>query len=261
MNKKYILILCSEEGSSLVSFAGQYNRFFAQERMAHDVNIVSDVIFKNGYTPLVVSFHEDARYLKVSTRYKTYLDKNIALSNRLEVSKYVNEIAGIALVGVPGKSGSGAFIDGTNNKLGWHDYLINHKTVSEAELFATYFGNYNIPIIFASGCNITMGQDRKSFSDIPLVVTKKTINIDLAESLPEDEIDKLLKDKMQEAITKIDSFKPFKVNMPLTITIVFNRTDYCDDALQFSNYKFKRIDARTLEKQIDSFSSINDFLY
>ena len=261
MNKKYILILCSEEGASLVSYVGQYNHFFAQERMAHDVNIVSKVIADYGYVPLLISFHEDVRYLKVSTRYKNYINKNVVLTTMHEIKKYIDAIAGVALVGLPGKSGSGAFIDGTVNKLGWHDYLINRKTLSEAELFAIYFGFFNIPIIFASGCDVAVSQDKESFPEIPLVTTKRTINRNLAEPISEGQIDSLLESKMKESLNRIDAFNPLKYETPLTIRIIFNRTDYCDDALQFSNYRFNRIDARTLEKNIDSFDSINDFLY
>ena len=261
MKKKYILILCSEEGASLVSYIGQYNSFFAQERMSHDINVASKVISDNGYTPLLISFHEDARYLKVSSRYKNQIDKNIIVTTMYEVNKYESEIAGLVLLGLPGQSGSGAFIDGTNNKLGWHDYLINHKAISEADLFAIYFGFNDIPVIFASGCDITCKQDKISFPNVPFVITKKTLNRNLASCISEQEVDSLLETKIKEALEKIDSFKPMKVDMPLTITIVCNRTDYCDDALQFSNYRFTRVDARTLEKTIDSFNSINDFLY
>ena len=261
MNKKYILILVSEEGISLVSYLGQYNSFYSQERLSHDINVVSRVIIDNGYIPLLISFHEDPRYLKVSCRYKDQIDKNIIVTNMFDVKQYLDDIKGMAYVGLPGKSGSGAFIDGTKNNLGWHDYSINHKTLSEAELFAIYFGFYHIPVIFASGCNIAMEQDKQIFPNIPLVTTKKTINRNYAFCYEEKEVDLALQNKMQEAIDRIDEFKAVELNLPITITIVFNRTDYCEDALQFSNYKFKRIGARTLEKEIASFNSINDFLY
>ena len=261
MKKKYILILCSEEGSSLVSYIGQYNSFFAQERMSHDIDTVSKVINDNGYTPLLISFHEDARYLKVSSRYKKQIDKSIIVTTMYEVKQYINDVAGLVLLGLPGRSGSGAFIDGTNNKLGWHDYLINHKAISEAELFAIYFGFDNIPVIFASGCDVAMRQDKESFPDIPLATTKIAINRNLASCLSEKEVDLLLKSKIQEALNKIVTFKPMKLDLPLTVTIVFNRTDYCDDALQFNNYRLARVDARTLEKEIKEVTSINDFVF
>ena len=228
--------------------------------MSFDVNIASKVIKDKGYQPLLISFHEN-RYFAVSALYKNYVDKDIVVITFNDVLKYMKDIAGVVLIGISGQSGTGAFIDGTNNNLGWHDYLINHKPISESALYAYYFGYYHVPIIFTSGCYLAVSQNTVDFPNATHVITKMAKNRNLAYCLPEEEIVSLLTTRVGEAIDNIALCRPFETKLPLTITIVFNRTDYCDQALRDSNYNFKRLNARTLEKELNDFNSIYNFIY
>ena len=164
------------------------------------------------------------------------------------------EISAFAEVGLHAMAGAeNAFLEHTQSSKTWFDYKINGISCGELIQGAAYVGNYGIPMIFISGDEAACKEASEFIPGIVTANVKKANGRNKAISLPADEARKLIREKSKESIAKINAIKPYKIDLPATIEVTFQRTDYCDDAAKNN----ERIGSRTIKKVI---TEITDFM-
>ena len=164
------------------------------------------------------------------------------------------EINAFAEVGLHAMAGAeNAFLEHTQSSKTWYDYKINGVSCGELIQGAAYVGNYGIPVIFVSGDEAACKEANDFIPGILTAAVKKANGRNNAISLPTEESRKLIHDKAIEAVNKITEFSPYKIELPATIEVTFQRTDYCDDAAKNN----ERIGSRTIRKVINE---ITDFM-
>lgn len=156
-----------------------------------------------------------------------------------------NTFNGVMIIGAHAKEGTaGAVISHTVWGTKFFDIKLNGISVSETILNAIIAGEYNVPVIFVAGDQFITEEAKKILGDIEVVVTKESIGWLSAKTRHPKKVYEDIKEKCKKAVLKIKDFKPYKINTPIKMEIVFKNT-YDAEALSFIP-GFKRIDGHTV---------------
>ena len=174
---------------------------------------------------------------------------------RLEWQDLLKEgkIDACALVGMHAMAGAeNAFIDHTQSEARWFDYSINGISCGELVQLAAFAGAFGVPVIMASGDVAAEKEFRKFIGDKALFATvKKAIKRNVAITEDVDRSRESIYECAKNSIALIKDIKPYKVNLPAEVRVVFQRPDYCDDAAE----RYERIDSRTVRKSVEKIES------
>lgn len=258
---KNIIIFCRQEGVSGMGYVGNCNTELSARLMAEEINSVAALIVSYGYEAILCNAHAYG-FVASSLFYKTYLSEDVKEITTAELNAYTENCSGVMLVGMTAKAGTAnAFMAGTWNHLGWHDYYINGKPIGEIGIYKTYFDYKNIPVIFVSGDRAACTEALMLIKSVAVSETKTARFRNVADCY--DKIDVLLKTKaaVKLALDNIGTARADELTLPLTVRIDYNRTDFCDDAYVQSNYSLTRLGARTLEKKIEKIERLNDLVF
>ncbi len=139
---------------------------------------------------------------------------------------------------------------------------LNGNPVTEGAWNAAIAGNFNVPVVFASGDNAAIAEIRSAIGNIEAVETKKTLGFHSAETLTPEASQKLIREKAAAALKDISKWKPYRVADPITVSISF-KSIMPVEAASFLKQTFTRIDSHTLRfnaKDMPEASDILEFL-
>ena len=160
-------------------------------------------------------------------------------------------------IGAHAKAGTiGGFLDHTISSRHCFKHKINDKEVGEVELHAILCGAYDVPVVLCSGDDIVCEQVANSIPGIYTAPIKKSNKRNLCED-KKDGFD-ILKKAVEEAILGYNEIKPIKISLPFTVSITYYRSDMCEEIYERCSGNVRRVDARTLEKEIDKIVGYND---
>ena len=105
---------------------------------------------------------------------------------------------------------------------------INGIEFGEFGLNALVAGYFNVPVIFVSGCNLTIEEAKTSIPNIFHSIVKETINRTTALNLHPFEARELIKEETKKAILHYDQIQPFSIEPPYTVKVEFLHTGHVD---------------------------------
>ncbi|MDI6828308.1 MAG: M55 family metallopeptidase [Armatimonadota bacterium] len=154
--------------------------------------------------------------------------------------------SGTFFIGAHAMAGTlNGFLDHTQSSTHWHDYSINGRKMGELAQWAIVAGNFGVPMLMVSGDEAACKEAREFFNPIETAVVKRGIGRNKAELVPLDEARARIREAAKRAISLIGKAKPFIPEKPMTIVLEYNRSDYCDSAVNRLSY-VERLDARTI---------------
>jgi D-amino peptidase len=152
---------------------------------------------------------------------------------------------GVMIIGAHAKEGTaGAVISHTVWGTKFFDIKLNGISVSETLLNAIIAGEYNVPVIFVAGDQFITEEAKKTLGNVEVVVTKESIGWLSAKTRHPKKVCEEIKEKCKIAVSRIGSFKPYRISTPIKMEIVFKNT-YDAESISFLP-GFKRIDGHTI---------------
>jgi len=102
-----------------------------------------------------------------------------------------------------------------------HELKLNGKVMSEAGVSAAVAGEYNVPIILATGDEAFADETRALLGDIEFAAVKTSYSTLSAKTMTPKDGRTLIRAKTIAAIQRQNTIKPFKVEPPITLDIRF----------------------------------------
>ncbi|MCJ7582583.1 MAG: M55 family metallopeptidase [Candidatus Aminicenantes bacterium] len=100
------------------------------------------------------------------------------------------------------------------------DVFINGENMPEAGINGAAAGYYGVPVVLVAGDAAIVEQARNIFGDIEGVAVKESIGT-AAKMLHPQTAQKLIREKTKEALSNLSKYKPFKLQTPITMNIVY----------------------------------------
>ena len=152
-----------------------------------------------------------------------------------------------------------AFLDHTQSSAAWHDYRVNGRRYGETAQLAIFAGARGVPFVMASGDFAACAEVRALFGDVETASVKTAVGRNRADCLPEADAERLIREAAARAVKRAGSFRPFRVILPMEISVEFNRTDYADDAMA-RRPDAERVGPRTVRRIIREIRSYDDLM-
>jgi D-amino peptidase len=198
----------------------EYQRF--RKLMTQDVNAAIEGAYSGGATEVVVADGHG----NMSNIFIEDLDTRATLvqgSNRVmcQLEGLNDSFDAILFVGHHGREGGSerTVISHTLAGICVNEMKINGKVVGETEMNAMVAGDFNIPTIFISGDDAYVAEVKEILPDVEAAVVKRGIDRFSAELIHPEKAQKLIREKVEAAVKRIDQFSPFKVEGPVTFEI------------------------------------------
>ena len=244
-----VLIIAKPDGASGLTWANKMDLEEGIASIAEDVNEVARAVADCGYQPLAFTPGEPYHH--------PFLDKNIKTVSVAELVASLPEISCVVLVGMVAKAGTlNAFMDGSINMVGFRDYFINGRDCGIIGMYKTYFSQYNIPIVFVSGDEAACKEAEEEMEGVKTVAVKRAVCRNRAIQI-EGAKQRLYEVCVQALKTEHTPCEPLP--LPITVRVVYTRTEYCADAVRWCGNSVTRIDARTLERRIEKINNFHTF--
>jgi D-amino peptidase len=122
---------------------------------------------------------------------------------------------------------------------------LNGAQMTEGAWNAAIAGQFNVPVIFASGDDAAIAEIRAAIGDFEAVETKRTLGFHAAETMTPEAAQKLIREKASAAMKKLSQPKPYKLTTPVTVTISFKSITPVE-AASYLRQVFTRVDSHTL---------------
>lgn len=156
-----------------------------------------------------------------------------------------NSFDGVMVIGAHAKEGTaGAVISHTVWGTKFFDIRLNGISVSETILNAIIAGEYNVPVIFVAGDQFITEEVKRILANVEVVVTKESIGWLSAKTRHPKKIYEDIKERCKIAVSRIGSFKPYRISTPIKMELVF-KNSYDAESVSFLP-GFKRMDGHTV---------------
>ncbi|MDQ3814257.1 MAG: M55 family metallopeptidase [Armatimonadota bacterium] len=254
-----IYILADMEGISGIRLLEQVQRDAREygegrELMMQDINVAIEAAFEAGATEVVAcDTHAGGGQMSVAQMdgRAVYETPNCGrMMPSLDES-----FAGVILLGHHARAGTlNGFLDHTMSSASWFEYRINGQVVGEIGIEAAYAGHYDVPVIAVSGDEAACQEAQEVLGKVECAVVKWGIGRNRATCLSLPQAHEKIRQAIAIALTSIDDYRPYKPALPATVRLTLYRSDMADTlAIQPG---VTRIDARTVEKTVDSLLQI-----
>ena len=137
-------------------------------------------------------------------------------------------------------------------------YFYNGREAGEMAVYGMVAGHYNVPVLMVTGCEAACREAREFFgSEVVGVAVKKGFNPERAILLPPRQTGEMIKRGAVEAIGRIGRIKPYKIDLPVKVRLVFPNKQFADEHQQSrlksnKDWPGLRVDERTFETTIRS---------
>lgn len=260
---KTVLIVTDLEGVSGVSSMEQMNDTegggyaYSCARLTADTNAAAAGAFAGGADRVLVEDgHGTGRNFVPGG-----LDPRVEQVNLCDPGFSAEGILCVMQVGAHAMSGTlCAFLDHTQSSVAWHDYRINGRRCGEMAQTAGYLGAFGIPCTMMSGDSAACMEARQFFGgNIACAEVKTALCRNNARCVDTDEAERRIFEAAREGVSLAGSMRPFRVLLPMELTVEYNRADYCD-AVCAGRGDIERLDARTVRRVVREIRSFTDML-
>ncbi len=98
---------------------------------------------------------------------------------------------------------------------------LNGIPVPEAGINAAIAGHFGVPVIMISGDDVIVEEARSLLHDIEGAVVKWAYGFHSARTMMPEASYRLIREKVREAIRRLDEFKPYRLATPVTLDVRF----------------------------------------
>ncbi|WLD93062.1 M55 family metallopeptidase [Alkalihalobacillus sp. AL-G] len=200
----------------------EYQRF--RKLMTQEVNAAIEGAFKGGATEVVVADGHG----NMSNIFIEDLDERARLvsgNNRVmcQLQGLDETFDGIMFIGHHGREAGSerTTISHTLAGICVGEMRINGKVVGETEMNAAVAGDFKVPTIMISGDDAYVAEVKETLPDVEGAVVKYGIDRFAAELIPPTRARKIIEEKAEAAVRRINEFKPYQVKGPITFDIEF----------------------------------------
>lgn len=253
-----VFMHCDMEGASGIYSREQVGSDQGRDLLIADVNSAAAAALKAGVDRLIVcdthagggNFILD-RMLQDSRI--TWLPRSRGEENgRLRWMPGLNEtVDGFMLLGHHAMAGTqGAFLPHTETGK-WADFKINGRSMGEMGLEACFAGHWDVPVCLAQGDEAACREAEAMFPGIVTACVKRAIARDACSGPDPEEARKLTGRKVAEAVEALRAGKcrPFKPDLPMTVTIRMVEAETADEAARRPNVQ--RVDDFTVQCTVE----------
>lgn len=211
---------------------GNIDYELARELMTNEANAAIKGALQAGATDILVNdSHGTMRNI-----YPHLLRKEAKLISgtpkKLGMMEGISKVHDAAvLIGYHTRSMSQGVLNHTYSSKVIHSIDLNGEPFGEFGINSLVAGSFDVPVVFVSGCNLTINEAKEHVPNIYSTQVKQSINRVSTESLhPELACDLITKD-VEEALRDRVSIKPYQLkNDSYTMEITFVNTLYADAA-------------------------------
>lgn len=139
----------------------------------------------------------------------------------------------------------------TYNKDGILNMYLNGKRIGEIGMEIILAGCFDVPAIFISGDRAACEEAQSYVPNIETAIVKEGINRTAAVCLSKESARKLIREKSEIALKKINIIKPYKIKGPFELITEYNSTAFADKLAQ--RLHAEKIDPRSVSIKADSF--------
>ena len=185
------------------------NGFYSEARrlMAGEANAIIEGINLGGGLAVIGDSHGNMLNIPIELLKGDFLlccgtDKELSMMGGMDET-----YDGVMFLGYHARFGTPmAIMDHTYSPTTLRELKINGKPVGETEINAEVAGYFNVPVLMATGDDVTMEQLRKSFPNIELVTVKKSIGRYSALCEPIDKVREKIRDAAKKVMENIESY-------------------------------------------------------
>jgi len=134
----------------------------------------------------------------------------------------------VLFVGYHTRMGTDGILNHTFNGRVVRTIEVNGVELGEFGLNALVAGYFDVPVVFVSGCNLVAIEAEDCIPDIHQAIVKQTINRTTALNVHPVRARELIKEGTKKALLQREEIKPFTMEAPYTVKMVFLHTGQAD---------------------------------
>lgn len=138
------------------------------------------------------------------------------------------------------------------------DVRLNGRSVSEAGLSAAIAGHFGVPVVMISGDDAAVAEAQAMLGDIEGAVVKWNYSFHSARTMMPEAAYRLIAEKVQAALRRLDTFDPFVLDAPVTLEVRFK--SYRPPQMLAYLPIVDRVDAHTVRYVADNMVEISKFI-
>jgi D-amino peptidase len=202
------------------------NAFYSEARrlMAGEVNAIIEGINLGGGLAVIGDSHGNMLNVPIELLKGDFLlcsgsDKELSMMGGMDET-----YDGVIFLGYHARFGTPrAIMDHTYSPTTLRELKINGKAVGETEINAEVAGYFNVPVLMATGDDVTMEQIKESFPSIETVAVKKSIGRYSALCEPVDKVRAKIRDAAKKVTENIESYGyVYKSKTPIHMEFIWN---------------------------------------
>jgi D-amino peptidase len=202
------------------------NAFYSEARrlMAGEANAIIEGINLGGGLAVIGDSHGNMLNIPIELLKGDFLlscgsDKELSMMGGIDET-----YDGVMFLGYHARFGTPmAIMDHTYSPSTLRELRINGKPVGETEINAEVAGYFNVPVLMATGDDVTMEQLKKSFPNIETVAVKKSLGRYSALCEPVDRSRAKIRDAAKKVTENIERYSfLYKSKPPIQMEFVWN---------------------------------------
>ncbi len=138
------------------------------------------------------------------------------------------------------------------------DVRLNGRSVPEAGLSAAIAGHFGVPVVMISGDDAAVAEAQAMLGDIEGAVVKWNLSFHSARTMTPEAAYRLIAEKVQAALRRLDTFDPFVLDAPVTLEVRFK--SYRPPEMLAYLPIVDRVDAHTVRYVGDNMVEISKFI-
>lgn len=236
----------------------EYERF--RLFMTEEVNAAVEGAMQAGATEIVVcDAHANAQNLLVDK-----LNKNVQIvrswpRKHKMMGGIDDSFHGVMLIGYHTATSNPKGVRAhTFSSANFTDVRLNGRSVPECVFSALTAGHYGVPVIFMSGDDEAIKEAQSFIGPLEGAVTKWALGFHSAKSLTPEASCNVIRKASFKAVKRIKEYKPFIMEMPLTLEISF-KNYLITEVLDYLPI-VERTDSHTIKYIGANINEISDFL-
>jgi D-amino peptidase len=202
------------------------NAFYSEARrlMAGEVNAIIEGINLGGGLAVIGDSHGNMLNVPIELLKGDFLlcsgsDKELSMMGGIDET-----YDGVMFLGYHARFGTPrAIMDHTYSPTTLRELRINGKAVGETEINAEVAGYFNVPVLMATGDDVTMEQIKESFPTIETVAVKKSLGRYSALCEPVDKVRVKIRDAAKKVTENMESYAyVYKSKTPIHMEFIWN---------------------------------------
>lgn len=161
-----------------------------------------------------------------------------------------------------------AYHSSTNNKEGVRAHTfssarlsrvaVNGVEMTEGAWNAAIAGHFGVPVVMISGDDAAIAEVRSLLGNIEAAETKKSLGFHSANTITPQASADLIAEKVKSALKRVKDFKPYKVQVPLTLDVSFKNYRPAEVLAYLKGVD--RPDSHSIRYRANSMPEISDFM-